>query len=256
MAPDHKGLFSRGEKSFARTAAPDHQGIVNSEGLTMQANKVLWDDIDFVLLDLDGTLLDKYFDDFFWEEFIPEQYALLKGIPVEAAKAEIYAGYQQQTGKLAWTDIDYWSRRWGLDIPALKESVADRVAVHEGVFPFLEFVSSADKKVALLTNAHPKAVTVKLSRIPLRPFLDHIVCAHDVGYPKEEIGFWEAAQQRCGFDKTRSLFVDDHEVILIQARRFGIKHLLYKSHASSRIPRDDSKEFVSIRNFNEITPSP
>ncbi len=32
-------------------------------------------DIKFVLLDMDGTLLDKYFDDFFWEHLVPEKYA-------------------------------------------------------------------------------------------------------------------------------------------------------------------------------------
>ena len=32
-------------------------------------------DIDWVLLDLDGTLLDKYFDDYFWGHLVPEKYA-------------------------------------------------------------------------------------------------------------------------------------------------------------------------------------
>ena len=32
-----------------------------------------WDDIDLVLLDMDGTLLDKHFDDHFWEEYVPER---------------------------------------------------------------------------------------------------------------------------------------------------------------------------------------
>ena len=36
-----------------------------------------WDAIDCVLLDMDGTLLDKYFDDYFWEHYVPEVYARL-----------------------------------------------------------------------------------------------------------------------------------------------------------------------------------
>ena len=31
--------------------------------------------ITHVLLDMDGTLLDKYFDDYFWEHLVPEKYA-------------------------------------------------------------------------------------------------------------------------------------------------------------------------------------
>jgi len=35
-------------------------------------------DIKYVLLDMDGTLLDKYFDDYFWEHLLPERYEKLK----------------------------------------------------------------------------------------------------------------------------------------------------------------------------------
>ena len=212
----------------------------------------MWDAIDFVLLDLDGTLLDKYFDDYFWEEYIPEQYAAQKQIPVESAKVEIYAAYKAQEGKLAWTDIDYWSNRFGIDIPALKLSTSDRVTVHEGVFPFLEFLKSTGKQVALLTNAHVKSVEIKLSKVPLRPYLHKIVSASSVGFPKEADGYWEAAHKIVGFDKERSLFVDDNEDILIMAQRFGIKHLVYKSYASSKIPRPNSNRFMSIQNFSEM----
>ena len=34
-----------------------------------------WEFIDTVLLDMDGTLLDKHFDDYFWEHYVPEIFA-------------------------------------------------------------------------------------------------------------------------------------------------------------------------------------
>ena len=34
-----------------------------------------WDDIDTVLLDMDGTLLDLHFDNFFWMHYMPRRYA-------------------------------------------------------------------------------------------------------------------------------------------------------------------------------------
>ena len=30
-----------------------------------------WQEVDWVLLDMDGTLLDKHFDDYFWETLVP-----------------------------------------------------------------------------------------------------------------------------------------------------------------------------------------
>ncbi|MBH0176375.1 MAG: haloacid dehalogenase, partial [Nitrospira sp.] len=40
-----------------------------------------WDQIDDVLLDMDGTLLDRHFDNFFFEEELPRRYAILQGLP-------------------------------------------------------------------------------------------------------------------------------------------------------------------------------
>ncbi len=33
-----------------------------------------WQQISTVLLDMDGTLLDKYYDDYFWEQYLPKVY--------------------------------------------------------------------------------------------------------------------------------------------------------------------------------------
>ena len=52
-------------------------------------NKIPMDDIKFVLLDMDGTLLDKYFDDFFWEHLVPEKYAEKHTITFGKAKEEL-----------------------------------------------------------------------------------------------------------------------------------------------------------------------
>ena len=34
-----------------------------------------WKEIKTVLFDMDGTLLDLYFDYYFWQEYLPEQWA-------------------------------------------------------------------------------------------------------------------------------------------------------------------------------------
>ena len=36
-------------------------------------DKIPLNEIKYVLLDMDGTLLDKYFDDYFWEHLVPEK---------------------------------------------------------------------------------------------------------------------------------------------------------------------------------------
>ena len=50
-----------------------------------------WPEIAWVLLDMDGTLLDKHFDDYFWESLVPEQYALRQGLALADARDLVFA---------------------------------------------------------------------------------------------------------------------------------------------------------------------
>lgn len=48
-----------------------------------------WTAIDTVLLDMDGTLLDLHFDNFFWLEYLPLRYAEQHSLPLPVAKARL-----------------------------------------------------------------------------------------------------------------------------------------------------------------------
>ena len=87
-------------------------------------------DIGYVLLDMDGTLLDKYFDDFFWEQLVPEKYAEKHAMTFGRSKEELGGKYRFHEGTLNWTDLDFWSRELNLDIPALKEQIQHLIEVH------------------------------------------------------------------------------------------------------------------------------
>ena len=81
-----------------------------------------WNSIDTVLLDMDGTLLDLYFDNYFWTEHLPRIYADKHQISEESSAEHLQRQFQQDEGTLAWYSIDHWSEQLGLDIPALKRS--------------------------------------------------------------------------------------------------------------------------------------
>ena len=50
-----------------------------------------------------------------------------------------------------------------------------------------------------------------------------MLSSFDVGYPKESPMFWEKAEKRLGFDRDKTLFIDDTEEILKTAKEYGIK---------------------------------
>ena len=45
-----------------------------------------WNQIELLLLDMDGTLLDLHFDNHFWLEHVPRRYAEMHDLPPEAAR--------------------------------------------------------------------------------------------------------------------------------------------------------------------------
>jgi putative hydrolase of the HAD superfamily len=223
----------------------------------MSADKTLplWTpEIGFVLLDMDGTLLDKYFDDYFWEHLVPEKYAERHAMTFGSARKELLGKYRHHEGTLNWTDIDFWSRELSLDIPALKEQIKHLIEVHPHVEEFLQALKRQRKKVFLVTNAHTKVLDLKLKKTDLGRYFDACVTSFEMGSPKEEVRFWEKAQRRLGFEKEKAVLIDDTREVPKTAQQFGIRYILYKAKANSRRKSLVSKDFVTIRDFRELLP--
>jgi putative hydrolase of the HAD superfamily len=213
-----------------------------------------WDRIHSVFLDLDVTLLDLHFDNHFWLEHVPLRYAESRGLTLERAKAELYPRFKDAEGTMEWYCVDHWSRELGLDIAMLKEEVDHLIAVHPHVVDFLEAVQRRGKRRVLVTNAHQKALSLKLERTRLGGHLDAVICAHDLGLPKEHPMFWERLQQVEPFDPFGTLFVDDNPAVLRSARRYGFRWLLAVLRPDTRAPLREPGEFSAIRDFSEVMP--
>jgi putative hydrolase of the HAD superfamily len=213
-------------------------------------------DIKYVLLDMDGTLLDLYFDDYFWGHLVPEKYAEKHDMTFGAARDFLYSTYKSHERTLNWCDIDFWSKELRLDIPALKEQIRHLIEVHPHVIDFLKLMRKQKKKIYLLTNAHYKTVKIKFKKTQIGEYFDDVLCSFNVGHPKEYIEFWQKAEKRLGFKREHSLFIDDTEDVLITARKFGIKYLLFKARASSKSEPKKTKNFPVIHDFRELMAGP
>lgn len=214
----------------------------------------LWSEVRHVLIDMDGTLLDKYFDDYFWGHLVPEKYSEKNNISFGKAKDFLFTKYRNHERTLNWTDIDFWSRELDIDIPALKEQIRHLIDVHPYVEDFLTHLRAHNKKVVLATNAHYKTVALKMRKTRIGHYFDKIITSIEMGYPKEDLRFWERTQTILNFDKDGTLFIDDTEDVLKTAREFGIKYLVYKSFASSKEPPLNSNSFVNVKEYRELFP--
>jgi len=216
--------------------------------------KIDWNLIDTVLLDMDGTLLDRHFDDHFWLEHVPKRYAEQNGMSHEAAKQRLHRMFRSQENTLNWTDLDYWSDQLGLDIPVLKEEIDHLIAVHPFVTEFLLYLRQHGKRIYLVTNAHGKTLGLKLCRTKIGPYFDGIVSAHDLGLPKEDPAFWGRLQERIPFEAQRTMLGEDSETNLETAQLFGIRYLIHVGRFSSQSAAAVSKRFSSINFFSELVP--
>ncbi|MBF7730062.1 GMP/IMP nucleotidase [Pseudomonas sp. N040] len=213
-----------------------------------------WDEIDTVLLDMDGTLLDLHFDNHFWLSHLPQRYAEHHGISPQQAADELLPLFRQHAGQLNWYCTDFWSRELQLPVSELKREVAHLIALRPDADTFLAALRAAGKRVALITNAHRDSLSLKLERVELAPYFERLISSHDYGFAKEDQQFWFALQQDFGFVPGRTLFIDDSLPILRSARDYGIAHLLAVRQPDSRKPEKDTEEFAAVTDYRALLP--
>lgn len=212
-----------------------------------------WREIDTVLLDMDGTLLDLHFDSHFWLEHLPRRYRELHQLD-EASQEALRARIIGEQGSLNWYSLAYWSRELGVDIVALKREVQHLIGLRGDALDFLKWLKLAHPRVVLATNADRASLSLKLPLTGLESYLDAIVSSEDVGAAKEEQAFWFALQEIEAFDPARTLFIDDNPRVLESAREFGIKYLLGIKQPDSQRPEKELQEFIVLDRFAHLLP--
>ncbi len=213
-----------------------------------------WLNIKTILLDMDGTLLDLNFDNYFWQQHVPIRYAEKHAMGLDAAKKILVPLFRKIEGTMDWYCVDYWTRELGLDIELLKQEVDHLIAVHPHVIDFLIAAKSRDKRLLMVTNAHGKSLRIKMKRTELGKHFDEIICAHDFDLPKENVKFWDKLQAREPFDKTATLLIDDNLSVLRSAKDYGIQYLLAVNNPDSKQPCRNVKEFQAINHFRDLLP--
>jgi 5'-nucleotidase len=211
-----------------------------------------WDGVDTVLLDMDGTLLDLRFDNWFWLTLIPSRYAAANDLSEAQAQAVLAPKFKSVAHTLNWYCIEYWTRELGLDIPALKREALLRVDFLPGAEKFLRKLRATGKRVLLVTNSHPTTLAIKNERVALTRYFDACYSSKPFDAPKEHAAFWQRLGQREEFSPQRTLFIDDSLPVLECARDFGIAHLRAVRRPDSGAPPQATGGFAAIDGVAEL----
>tara|TARA_B110000977_G_scaffold120770_2_gene155427 strand:- start:825 stop:1499 length:675 start_codon:yes stop_codon:yes gene_type:complete len=213
-----------------------------------------WQGIDTVLLDMDGTLMDLGFDNYFWHEFLPERYAKLNGLVLKEAKVDLIARYRAKGGSLQFYCTDYWSAELGLDIVSMKHEVKHRIQLFPLVTDFLMWLRESGKRVVLCTNAHLDIVEIKLAKTGIGHHFDRIISSHSYGHAKESQLFWKELDEDEKPSLARTLLVDDNVEVLSAAKQYGVAHLISIWQPDSTEPVRDTAGFAAINGFADLVP--
>jgi len=211
-----------------------------------------WSGIQTVLLDMDGTLLDLYFDNYFWQNYLPRYWGKQQDMDETEALQLLKDWYRQEAGSLSWYCLDFWTQRLGIDVLALKADVEHLITWRPGAEQFLEHVMSMDCDVYMVTNAHQKLIQMKIEKTGIDRYFDKIISAHDVGYAKENLAFWKKLEQLIPYEKHSTLLIDDNLEVLQTAQNYGLDKVLTIVKPDSRQPDRNIQAFHALESFSEI----
>lgn len=203
-------------------------------------------DVDTLLLDLDGTLLDLAFDNHFWGEVVPACYGHKHGMTLLQAQEAIRPLMASVEHTLPWYCLDHWARTLDLDLSTLKMEHAGRINWLPGAREFLLRQRAAGRRLVLATNSHPETLRIKDKETGVTGYLDAAFSSHGFGAPKEDARFWEAFRAAENFDPARTAFVDDSVIVLRAAQAAGIAHLIAVSRPDTTLPARPRSEFPTV----------
>ena len=214
-----------------------------------------WTEVDHVLLDMDGTLLDLAFDNDFWGQRIHEKYASIHEISIEQTVAKFEPLFTSVAGTLSFYSTDFWSQQYGYSIIEHSRAYAGEIRWLPFAKEFLHALRDSDVRSTIVTNAHPDIVYLKHEITGITDLVDRTISSHTLGHAKESPNFWRNLQNELKFSAGSTLFFDDSPAVLSAAIDFGIEGSIAICHPDSTRPKRIPVTSFAVNDFEQLNAS-
>ena len=211
--------------------------------------QIEWSQIETVLLDMDGTLLDLHFDTHFWLNHLPMVYAQKNQLTEQQTEQVMRPIFENNAGSLNWYCVNFWSQKLDLNIMQHKAEVAHNIAYRPGAQAFLAQCREQVTDLRMVTDGHREVLNLKIGMTQIDQYFDQLICSHEMGMPKQNPMFWQELNANKSFDPKTTLFIDDSEAVLDSAQQHGIKHIYSIASPDSSRKRVSASKYPMLERF-------
>ena len=211
-----------------------------------------WDSIETFFLDMDGTILDLAFDNYFWHDHIPRLYSKKNKISFNKAKIEFEEKYKKKRNTIEWYSLKFWSNELDINLDNELVKTKNRIKIFPGVYNFLNKLKSHKINIVLITNCPREMLNVKFTQAKLWGYFNIIISSEDFGYPKEADEFWKLLEKKFFFDKNKTIFIDDNVNVLECASKYGINHIFGICCPDSSKKKQIIEEYLTLDNVSQF----
>ena len=209
-----------------------------------------WNSIETFFLDMDGTLLDLAYDNYFWHEHIPALYSKKNGITTKEGKRIFEKLYKNKQNTMEWYSISYWSEVLKIDLELEILKTKNQIKVFAGTIDLLIKLKRHKIKICLLTNCPREMLNIKLTQTKLWGYFDKIISSEDCGYIKESNEFWRYLNKHIEYNMKKTVFIDDNQNVLKYSKKNGIQNIYCIDFPDSKKDRQIINGYNSIENIS------
>ena len=209
-----------------------------------------WNSIETFFLDMDGTLLDLSYDNYFWHEHIPALYSKKNSITTQEGKRIFEKLYKNKQNTIEWYSIGYWSEVLKIDLELEILKTKNKIKIFAGTIDLLIQLKRHKIKICLLTNCPREMLNIKITQTKLWGYFDKIISSEDCGYIKESDEFWSYLNKNIEYNIKKTVFIDDNQNVLKYSKKNGIQNIYCIDFPDSKKDRQIINGYQSIENIS------